>query len=1573
MSHKSSAPTSRKPYGVPLPDRIHTSDISYQIIHPEEFATLGIDPLDVPVGTFVAEDHPPFLASRFGGNAYGLGIVEHRDKLDAGEIEFLENLHFSDPKILKNNYRRINIIYRKLGLLMRFSRHGKRYFLIPINWLSHSLEDIKDKVDEIERVLLKQVYRQKKEKLNVALLTASNDLIVHEITGRMATQRFVAIDSVDRLRQTSGPLDLIVVPKDLDDLLLSLGIKSLAGSTLTQETFTTYGTYVAGRIYDLLKSGGELCIVASRPFPRTNQEIWVEFRNPDDLRNFLLFTHIFRSKKRYRGRSGSLMRVHLADFYNYLSGIFIYREDLKSVIGERDPMQITAEEIDRLPHLDLKIASARRINLESRWDKVLAPFFEKITCHSKLAPSLKENWERNYIVEGELPDNLQVYVGRKREPSVILERLEQEERASGMAGCSLALVADYKNTFNYLLSVLAVLADIRAKRFEQLSELEFNRLYNPFAAPKNRYRAFSHLKQLMKHTSRLNRLESLLNPDRIEGETTKVLENIEKLSHLGVSPALLREIYLIVVGHTTMGRITFGKLPEKTLKSITDQANIKTLEEMADLLRIIRLLSMAEIAASLEDKLTKEQGKELFSLYDEAIWIAADPQLDWEALHDQKIAALGGAQNLAVRQMLKLFNLFEYLDSWADLENKGPFQKEALADYRPEKLEQINQVLELIRITNEFKERFYEREAFSRPYFFRKLLNCKFHGTGHIFPLLGTRAGFILLWITINASPGNVINFNPLVSYDHHASQDRLARVREALEPLEPEQLHFTHLSGIKKTLSHNQPAFIFDSGILLRHNQMTQATEVIFIDVMDNLRKVELILQSAQERLIPEIPITELKNMDRLYRELDSYQQHLQQFSTATGMDNDLLARQKAEIGLCCSSLEALFAQKLLVPQRVFDTLEIIHEHCPAIGRRILNEFWELDRIKPTKKIDFGETISAYVLRCLKKFQALVTKDRETLQNTEMFYQLAHQQFGAMTGESIGISNTQIDILEDIVDRIGTRPKLMEALSAALIFQDIGKLTLYLEEYSSLSQSINHGVAGAELLRREALLQRLGMNEETSRLTNFLVEVHGLVGHVLRGEVVLPVLDLVTSAGDELLFEAFFLHSVLAAAAYREGIMVEGLLDRFLSLRQVALRVIRGETSWQTHLDGEFKEKGQNLLTETDEIRVGQQGHLALFSAWDGLDGDQGLRRKGQDAAALERLFRLVGLADIDLVDVQMKILDMPVSFIYHKKGLKSTGMQKFEKDLGRALTVYDALMALDEEIRRHLFDKLTPGRDVLRIYGLEYVAKYLESENWLKLLILTLRGLDRFCRNNGKPCVVDFHDLSQVIDRRHQAVSVELAAFPTDRIFTDGRLLSRLSRAGVGLMLKQNERERVVKPLYQDRLQVHQVLERIRSQENISRLKNLYHRELKRLKNHDYDTEDYQELLSDSFHERLQHLIDSTLKSAQTRMRQQRSFSSIERIFAELLELAEENRFSEEQVQLVKDLYEFNRDRLRNRRLEMIYREINSCKEAADLMELWKEIRAELLNNRRHFGKEFEDLVTARFDEQLEGLTKS
>jgi len=1561
--------TASIPRSLPPPDRMRTYDISYRFIRPEEFASRGIDPQDVPMGTFVAEDHPPFLASRFGGNAYGFGIVEHRDKLAPAEIDFLEQVDFSDRNNLKKYFRRINGIYRKLGLLIRLSSQGKRYFLIPINWVSHSLEDIRDKVDEIGRVPIKHIYARKKEKLSVGLLTAPNDLIVHEITGRMPSHRYVIIDSIEKLREIRGPLDLMVIPKDIGELLLSLDLPTLAGRTLSQESYVTYGTYVAGKIYDILGPGALLLVVASKPFPRTAQEVSVEFLNHDDLRSFLLFNHAFRCKKRYRGKTGSLQRVHLADFYNYLSGIFVYREDLKRLAGDRDPSQLSVEEIDQSPHLDLRISGPGRTDLESQWEKVVSPFFEKITCDSKATPSLTESWQRNYIIETELPDNLQVYVGAKREPPVLMEELEQEERASGMAGCSLALVAAYKNTFDYLLSVLEILGEIRDRRFHRLSELDLNRLHDPFAAPRHRYRTFHQMKQLMKQTGRLRRLESLLNPGGIDGPTTKVLGHMEKLGLLGLSPALLREIYLIVVGHSTMGRIAVGKFPEKSLKSITDQAGQQSLEEVVDLLRTIRLMSVAETAASLGEHLTREQAREIFTLYDRAIRVAADAHLDWDTLHDQQIAGLGGAQNLAVRQMLKMFNLFPFLDGWTELTDKGPFQKEALANYSEDKLKQIDQVLGLIRITNEFKERFYGREAFGRTYFFRKLLGCQFHGTGHLFSLLGTRAGFVLLWIVGNASAGNVINFNPLAGYDGQEGDARPARVRAALEALDVGTLDFDYLNGTRRALAQGKAAFIFNSGIQLRHNPVTQATEVTFIDVPGNLKRLGGILDSARRRSIYDIPTADLREVDQLFRELTSYHEHLQDAASAHGMGGEAVEELSADISRICTRLEQFFAGLLFVPQHLYDNLEILHEHCPTIGRHLLPDFWELYRVKPIQESADGETISAYVLRCVKKFQALVNKEREGLQDVGLFYHHAREQFGPMAGESIGASNAQIEVLEGIIERMASRPALLKALGVALVFQDIGKLCLYLEEYRNLSARVAHGEAGAEMLRRQGLIRRLGMDEEINELAEFLVEVHGLIGHVLRGEAAVTTLAKVTGRRDELLFDAFFLHSVLAAAAYREGTLVEDLLDRFLHLRQAALRVIGGEMTWDSYAQAMFMEKGRGLLAETEET-PGRKSPTVLLPEWKGVRGEDASKGRGQGIAAIERVFRLIGLADINFADVQMKILGMPVTFIYHKKGMKSTGLQDFERDLRQAVAAYKVLVSLDGEMRRALLDKLNPGSDLVRFYGFEQVSRHLEPGNWLKLLLLAIRAVERYRDRSSGTWAVDFQGLAAAIGRRHKAITEELDNLQAERLFRDFRLLARLTRSPVGLMLRCNPKELVVSLLFRDRLGVDRILERLRRSGRIADLKKDYERQIERLKQSPYRTEDYQQQLGEVLQSRLQQLLEGAMEQAEEKMLGQEDFGTLEKIFHELLALVEEHSTQEEQMQLVRDLYEFNRDRLRNKRLNDLMRKVRACASRDKLNALWDETRVELINNRRHLGPEFESAVTRHFDEQLARL---
>ena len=255
-----------------------------------------------------------------------------------------------------------------------------------------------------------------------------------------------------------------------------------------------------------------------------------------------------------------------------------------------------------------------------------------------------------------------------------------------------------------------------------------------------------------------------MNSSCQEGQETSIIDNLEKLSLLGFSPEELREILLIVVGHTTMTRIVFGKIPAKTLKAITDRAREEDHHDLLELLRVCRLMSMAEILASLGDAFMAEQAVELFRLYDEAVSITMNSKMDWDRLEDLRISALGGVQNRAIREMMKFFNLFDFLNTWQEYLNKGQLQKEVICDYDSGRLARMENALQLARVAEEFKQKFLGDYIFGQAYFFRQFLETEFHGTGPVFRQLGTRAGFILLWIAVNSSDKNILNFNPILA-----------------------------------------------------------------------------------------------------------------------------------------------------------------------------------------------------------------------------------------------------------------------------------------------------------------------------------------------------------------------------------------------------------------------------------------------------------------------------------------------------------------------------------------------------------------------------------------------------------------------------------------------------------------------------------------------------------------------------------------------------------------------------------------------------------------------------------------
>ena len=58
----------------PIPIETLWQEDSFRFVKPDEFKTLGIDPVDIPLGTYAALKQPSQIQSRFGGNAYGFGL-----------------------------------------------------------------------------------------------------------------------------------------------------------------------------------------------------------------------------------------------------------------------------------------------------------------------------------------------------------------------------------------------------------------------------------------------------------------------------------------------------------------------------------------------------------------------------------------------------------------------------------------------------------------------------------------------------------------------------------------------------------------------------------------------------------------------------------------------------------------------------------------------------------------------------------------------------------------------------------------------------------------------------------------------------------------------------------------------------------------------------------------------------------------------------------------------------------------------------------------------------------------------------------------------------------------------------------------------------------------------------------------------------------------------------------------------------------------------------------------------------------------------------------------------------------
>lgn len=1553
-----------------LPPEAFWLQDAFRFIKAEEFESFGVDPADIPLGTFPALKHPSQLPSRYGGNAYGIGLFESYDRLKPREIRLVQSISLERSADLRKHHHQLNTIYKKMGLLVRISARGQPYYLIPAHLVSNTLSRVKAKVEEISKVI--DFHRKKflTEHHRIGVVCHRDDLVFHELNFRFKEHHFTALDSLERLRHQTGPFDMVILIRDPLEALFLEGFSPLARELPHREQMLNHAGYILWYVFRLLKRDGECFVIAERQPSRKETTVEVSFRTENEAKNFALFTHIFKTRRRYRLRDGRLT-VDSFDLHKYLSGLYVSEEDLARLLRGNPLESHAPSQINELPHLDYPIPHRSLLEeQEKTWPRLFAPFFDSIFLKSPANETLKEEWRRRFQSPENGPDTLLIYLGQKRRTPVDLSELKQEVFDSPLSGCAKELVAEYRDSLEYVLRTLDILARLRQGSYHELPRIYLDRLRQPFENRSRRFSALNDVIKLIHKTGHLEKLRALLNPEGLQGPETRVLENLEALALHDFSRNELREMLCIVVGHTPMGRILSGKMNEKALKPFSDHARKYEIRQAINLLRFIRLMTLAETEAARGAPLRTEQAAELFDLHDSAVRIVSNRDLDWGALVDEKISRLGGVRHKLVRKILKMMNHYEYLDNWMELRTKGAMEKEVLADYDPSRVARIQNVVSLIDTIEEFENRYFGADPLQGPAFYRKFLDMEFHGTGHLLERMQGRQAFILLWITALVARGGIVNFNPILSGIPPDELLRWVRKVEAeVNAINLRYLEWENLQDLGRQVYDHGTAFVAGTGFQLRRNPRTQALEVACLDMDRRLAELAALTRKMAARprvlVVPE----DLKTLERLFAGLESFHQshlrHLQHTPAAPRLplrQRGWFERYRALRG----DLKRLLLPSLFEARNIHTALSLFYDHAPALLRFLLPQFMALDKI-PIGGAQKGPiSATRHIIRCTRRLQALIRHAPEEFQDSRFLHRLAQREFGPLATGIVGLSDSQIEEIEDIVAGLAHNRDLMGALAKSFVFQEIGRIPELRDKHAAGINTADYGEAAATLIEKESIAREYGLTPREADTLRFLVRHHSLLHQIVKGETSLAALEDILKHRDRDLFDAFFVSAFIALSAVREGLILEDLAAWLLEIRTLCQAALSGKTTLEDHLAETFAQLGglHHALEafERDGLPEGlSPADYLLASQWDDVAPEKRVAA-GRMIYAMERIFRLWGSQYVGFFDLASLAVKVPLKFIYKRRHFSDIGYSTFEKEIFEASRIYNSLRSLPEEPRHFILDELAEDR--VRITAFDSVRSRLNYENQIKILLIGLLGISRLRTGEG-PGYLTYLGLGAQIERRYEAVNHHLNSVSIEQIWRNRAFLKHLFGAKTGLILRRTPQANVLAVDFRDRIDMDRKTAHMAKIDRLEPLKAYFHHSLRSLRRHPFHTEDYERQLEEAFERRLAEITERMLEEIRGRMSRARSLSALHRLYTDLVERAWEIGFSAEQIHHLADLYEIKMEALRRQKAAEIDRRLEAVQGEAEILKLWDRTRTYLLRNRKLLGKEFEALLARKFDQ--------
>ncbi|MFQ5647097.1 MAG: hypothetical protein ACE5GM_09215 [bacterium] len=1121
---------------------------------------------------------------------------------------------------------------------------------------------------------------------------------------------------------------------------------------------------------------------------------------------------------------------------------------------------------------------------------------------------------------------------------------------------SLELVADYKNTFYYLLEVLRIVRmildfDLDRTEFQMKSVSDF-----PFEVEGSR----APVEQMMKLKNLLNdknsfffplfnlvrkyeQLESISEVFRLGGSRVNVIDNLNKLLLLGFSREEIREIILIVSGHGPMTRIVYGKYPIKSLGMLTNKVHERgqTYTKVKYLMENFTFCSIAEALAINDRSFNVSQWKHFFSLLRSSKMVIGDTakELDWNLIQKNEIDASKGTINMTCLMLMRIWGYFFPLETIIALKGKPDEELLMEANYSEEKADQLKEIKGLLELMERFDKRNYSDNDFSKPYMFRNILECELHGTGRILPLLGMNRGFKLLWLSVFSSLTYKFNFNYLPLDDSDVE-----KLKADLDRLDESMLSLDYLGGIKEELEREKIAYLYDTGVQLVWDDQVGSLNIGYVNLNKSVSRLNCLLKSVEELRVSQVSPEVLKEIERLFFSIEKYpsvfHREINRLKKEGGEPGRITALKKrlTMVNNLKERVRERFLRELFNPAEVYTGLSLLYRNCSSLLNFLLKEFGKYAQVAP-KRVEHSRTVIDYILRCVEKFQALAVDDRDLFSNPLSFNELALREFGDARS-ALKIHPKQFSYLRKIY--LSIPEDIRQALSLALIFQDIGKIPEYRKKYGQTVDCTDHAEAGAKMLEISGAMQKLTGDLRVSSIVISLIRHHGLLGQVIRGESTPEQLQEILASPE--LLDVYFLHSVIAAGAVRSDFLTYDRVVNFIRLYAELRRNIKGKRIWNY----------QRSLNN----KAGSMG----------MDLSENIEEESRRALVMERVFKLSGSPYIYYYEALQKWRNprMTGLFFYNRtRDIKSIGSQTYLSQLDRAVFILKEYERIPGSTARFLMESLYLPDNNFRLFSAESALSKLDAGFLWKFLTLCFRC----ARVNGERATrIDFMPIADLMDSRYELVRNELSGYTYKQLSAVDCPKAFSASRKKGIVFRINRKYKVLQVGFRDYINEQKIISYLEGIVNINALDQAYERIKRSSRISRYLFEDQMERISQGYHCRLEAVKMLAVERVQERMlhithnvvNYPRAFSKLKHSFERACMA---KFFDDRLIHLLTDKYEYCLGELRNQFISKVIERINCSHDLPELERQYREIRNFFKTHQSFFRKELQQYVLFQY----------